>query len=414
MPRTPSAQTTEHRQKEMDMQDTAVMNAAGQPGRMEIPLSCPDLTEGELQAVSEVLRTPHLSLGPKLPEFEARVAGYTGCGHAVAVNSGTSALHLIVRAMGIGPGDEVITTPFSFIASANCILYEGATPVFVDIEEDSLNLDPEQIEAALTPRTKAILVVDVFGRPANWNRLHEIARRRNLLLIEDSCEALGARYRRADRTWSRCGTLGDAGCFAFYPNKQITTGEGGVVLTDSAEIARLCRSMRNQGRDEGAGWLQHSRLGFNYRLSELNCALGIAQLSRIDEILGRRRRVAQWYSEALADVPVAAPVEGRGEEISWFVYVVRLAEGYGRRDRDALLANLRQRGIGCSNYFAAIHLQPFMRESFGFREGQFPITESVSERTVALPFHTRLTQREVVSVARALGDALQTATAGTE
>jgi perosamine synthetase len=344
-----------------------------------------------------------LSLGPKLPEFERAVAEYVGCQYAVAVNSGTSALHLIVRTLGIGEGDEVITPSFSFVASANCLLYERARPVFVDMDAESLNVNCDLVEAAITPRTRAILAVDVFGRPADWNRLREIAEKHGLALIEDSCEALGARYRLPDGRWAMAGSLGDAGAFAFYPNKQITTGEGGMIVTDNEEIARLCRSMRNQGRDEGAGWLQHARLGYNYRISDMNCALGISQMSRIDEILDQRRQVAEWYGDLLADVPeVGAPQSGPDEEISWFVYVVRLREGFTREQRDQVLEGLRARGIGSSNYFSPIHLQPFYREMFGYKEGDFPVTESVASRTIALPFFTRLRYEQVVTVVDAL------------
>lgn len=378
---------------------------------VKIPLSQPDLVEQDLEAVLAVLRTPWLSLGPKLPEFEQRMAAYVGCKYGVAVNSGTSALHLIVRALGIGEGDEVLTTPFSFVASTNCLLMERAQPVFVDIDPCSLNLNVELIEAAITPRTKAILAVDIFGRPANWNRLREIADRHGLVLIEDSCEALGARYRLRDGTWAQAGSLGDVGCFAFYPNKQITTGEGGMIVTDREDIASLCRSLRNQGREEGAGWLQHARLGFNYRLSDINCALGLAQMERLEEILAARRQVAAWYEEALSDLPaVQTPPEEPGVEISWFVYVIRLAESYTRQDRDTILADLRSQGIGCRDYFSPIHLQPYMRERFGFQEGDFPVTESVAARTLALPFYNRLTREEIGIVARALKGALQRVT----
>jgi perosamine synthetase len=374
---------------------------------MPIPLSQPDLTEAEISAVVAVLRTPRLALGPRVEEFERRVADYAGCRFGVAVNSGTSALHLIVRGLEIGPGDEVITTPFSFVASANCLLYERATPVFADIDPVTLNLDPAAVEAAITPRTRGILGVDIFGRPAAWERLREIARRHELLLIEDACEAIGARYRWADGSWGRCGGLAPVGCFAFYPNKQMTTGEGGMIVTDREDLARLARSLRNQGRDEGAGWLQHARLGYNYRLSDLNCALGLAQLERLDEMLAARRQVAAWYAEALGDLPqVQVPVAGEGEEISWFVYVVRLAPGYTRADRDAILDRLRQSGIASSNYFTPLHLQPYMREQFGFSEGDFPVTESVSARTIALPFFNRLTREQIAEVAGALREAL--------
>ncbi len=372
-----------------------------------IELSGPDLTELEIEAVTSVLRTRRLSLGAKLPEFEHAIAQYVGCRHAVAVNSGTSALHLIVRALGLGDGDEVITTPFSFIASANCLLYERVTPRFVDIDPRSLNIDCDAIETQINSRTKAILAVDVFGLPADWELLRRIARARGLALIEDSCEALGARLRLADGSWSQAGRFGDAGTFAFYPNKQITTGEGGMIVTDRDDIAGVCRSMRNQGRDEGADWLAHARLGFNYRLSDINCALGIAQMSRIDEIMAARRTVANWYSEALSGIDgIELPLIPADAERSWFVYVVRLTRLTSREQLHEVIRLLRSRGIGCSNYFPPIHLQPFYQQLLGHREGDFPVTEDVSMRTIALPFFNRLEQSQVAQVANELREAL--------
>ncbi|MEK6533132.1 MAG: DegT/DnrJ/EryC1/StrS family aminotransferase, partial [Nitrospirota bacterium] len=346
---------------------------------MKIPLSQPDLTWVERKAVLDVMESTCLSLGPKLPEFERAMAQYVGVKHAIAVNSGTSALHLIVRALGIGQGDEVITTPFSFIASANCILMEGARPVFVDIDPESYNIDPAKIEAAITPRTKAILGVDVFGRCAEWDRIEAIAKRKGLLVIEDSCEAIGAEV-----FGRRAGTFGEAGCFAFYPNKQMTTGEGGMILTDRDDLAALCKSMRNQGRDEGQAWLEHARLGFNYRLSDIQCALGIAQLSRLEELLSKRAAVAELYGNRLRKLEglmiPQGPTQGR---MSWFVYVVRLADRFSREDRDSILRGLKDQGIGCNNYFAPIHLQRHYQSTFGFKAGDFPITEHTSDRTIA-------------------------------
>lgn len=374
--------------------------------QMEVPLARPDITDLEVEAVVAVLRTPNLSLGPKLEEFERRLAAYVGVKHGVAVNSGTSALHLVVKALGIGEGDEVITTPFSFVASANCLLFERARPVFVDIDPRTLNLDPERIEGKITPKTKAILAVDVFGQPADWTRLEEIADEHGLLLIEDSAEALGAEYKG-----KRAGSFGQAGVFGFYPNKQITTGEGGMILTDDEGLAQLCRSLRNQGRGEGSGWHQHERLGYNYRLSELNCALGLAQLERLDEILSKRERVAQMYNDRLKDVEgLELPYISPDVKLSWFVYVVRLSEDYTREDRDWILQELKARGIGCSNYFPPIHLQPFYREArpgLGYREDDFPITERVAARTIALPFHNNLSEREVDYVVQNLKELLQ-------
>lgn len=371
---------------------------------MKIPLSNPDITDVERRAVLDVLETSSLSLGPKVGEFERAMAKYIGVKHAIAVNSGTSGLHLIVRALGIGRNDEVITTPFSFIASANCVLMESARPVFVDIDPVTYNIDPDKVEAAITPRTKAILGVDVFGRCAEWDRIKEIARRRELAVIEDSCEAIGA-----EGFGKMAGSFGDAGCLAFYPNKQMTTGEGGMILTDRDDVAILCRSMRNQGREAGQGWLEHVRLGFNYRLSDIHCALGIAQLSRIEDVLSRRNAVAGLYRERLSQLddlllPVA-PQQGR---VSWFVYVVRLADRFTRADRDRILLVLRENGIGCNSYFAPIHLQPFYIEQFGFKVGDFPVAEHISERTIALPFFTAMTPGQVTQVADCLTRAIGT------
>ena len=348
-----------------------------------------------------MLSTPDLSLGPRLAEFEKRLANYAGVKHAVAVNSGTSALHLVVRALEIGEGDEVITTPFSFIASANCILFEHARPVFVDIEPLTLNIAPNLVEKAITPRTKAILAVDVFGHPAQWDQLSALAEAYRLRLIDDSAEALGSEYHGR-----KCGSFGDAAVFAFYPNKQITTGEGGAVLTGNDAVAKLCRSMRSQGRSEGDGWLQHSRLGYNYRLSDINCALGIAQLERIEEILSSREMVAKLYDERLEGLPqVRAPRIARGVKMSYFVYVIRLSDDYASEDRDKIICKLRTIGIGCSNYFPAIHLQPIY-QALGYQEGNFPVTEAVAARTIALPFYNSLREEEIDYVVSRLKELL--------
>jgi len=365
---------------------------------MNIPLAQPDLTWVERKAVMDVMDSTLLSLGPKLPEFESAMASYIGIKHAIAVNSGTSGLHLIIRALGIGEGNEVITTPFSFVASANCIVMERARPVFVDIDLETYNIDPENIEAAITPRTKAILGVDVFGRCAAWDRIGKIAKQRGLLIIEDSCEAIGA-----EAFGKRAGTFGEAGCFAFYPNKQMTTGEGGMILTDREDLAVLCRSMRNQGRDEGQGWLEHARLGFNYRLSDIQCALGLAQLSRLEELLAKRAAVAEMYRTVLAGIPdLIVPRNPDQGRMSWFVYVIRLSDRFSRAQRDCILQGLKAAGIGCSNYFIPIHLQPFYKKEFGCRVGMFPVTERVSDRTIALPFSSIMTQEQVEQVAARL------------
>lgn len=365
---------------------------------MKIPLSRPDITAVERQAVLDVLESPNLSFGPKLTEFERAMAKYVGVRHAVAVNSGTSALQLIVRSLGIGPGAEVITTPFSFIASANCIVVEGARPVFVDIDAATYNLDVARVEAAITPRMKAILAVDVFGRCVDWKGLRAIAGRYGLALIEDSCEAIGA-----ESNGRRAGSFGDAGCFGFYPNKQMTTGEGGIIVTDREDLAATCRCLRNQGREEGQSWLEHTRIGFNYRLSDLNCALGLAQLSRLEDMLAKREAVANLYRErlrAIESVTVPSSVtEGR---LSWFVFVVRLADRFTRAHRDRVMHGLREEGIGCSNYFPPIHLQPAYVERFGYKRGDFPMTEHVSDRTLALPFFNALTASQVDEVTECL------------
>lgn len=384
---------------------------------MKIPLARPDITEREIAAVSAVLRTPNLALGPKLREFEEKIADYVGVKYAVGVNSGTSALHLIIRALEIGEGDEVITTAFSFISSASCSLFERATPVFADIKPDTMNIDPDRIEEKITNKTRAILAVDVFGHPADWDKLRDIANCNNLALIEDSAEALGAEYLsreskvqspksrvesreskpsnqsgQTEGEWKKAGSFGDAAVFAFYPNKQITTGEGGMIVTDDEHIAGLCRSMSNQGRREGNGWHEHERLGYNYRLSDINCALGVAQLQRIEEILAKRKHVAQMYSKRLKYVTgVEIPYVSKRVKMSWFVYVVRLSDHYRRDD---VLQQLKRKGIGCSDYFRPIHLQPLYR-ALGYTKGDLHITENIGSRTVALPFHSNLSQREV-------------------
>jgi len=375
---------------------------------MQIYLSRPDITEKEIEAVCEVLRSPNLSLGPKLPEFEGAFTQYIGAKRAVAVNSGTSGLFLCMLALGIGQGDEVITTPFTFIASATTIMMAGATPVFVDIEPSSLNIDAAKIESKITDRTKAVLPVEVFGNPLGMDKVCEIAYKRNLAVIEDGCEALGSVL-----NGKKVGTFGKMSVFAFYPNKQMTTGEGGMILTDDDDLADICVSLRNQGRGKGDGWLSHERLGYNFRLCDINCALGIAQLSRIEEIKAKRSRVAKWYQEMLADDDrLIVPTEPDGCDMSWFVFVVRLAEGYTDRQRDNIIKAMRGEGIQVSNYFPPVHLQPFMAKQFGYKKGDFPITESVCERTIALPFYNNLTKDEVAIVRRKLVQALDKSASG--
>lgn len=357
---------------------------------MRVHLSRPDITEAEIDAVCDVLRSPNLSLGPKLREFETAFERYTGRKYAIAVNSGTSGLFLCAEAMGLGPGDEVITTPFTFIATINFILMVGATPVFVDIDPVSLNIDPAKIEQKITRNTKAIVPVEVFGNPAGMDIILNIARKHNLAVIEDCCEALGSTLHGR-----KAGTFGDMGVFAFYPNKQMTTGEGGMIVTDDENLANMCYSLRNQGRGRGAGWLAHERMGYNYRLCDINCALGIVQLSRIEEFVEKRCKVARMYAALLADEPrIIVPVEPADARMSWFVYVIRLKENYGIAQRNALIQKMLARGIQVSNYFPPAHLQPFMVNKFGCKEGDYPVTDAVCQRTMALPFHNNLTQDE--------------------
>ena len=404
---------------------------------MKIPLSSPDINELDKEKVLEVLNTPYLSLGPILAEFEKKFTHYIGSKYAIAVNSGTSGLHLCIRALDIKDGDEVITTPFSFISSANCILFERAKPVFIDIDEKTLNIDVNKLFDFLKKsktniqKLKAILPVHIFGRPCEMDEIMELAQEYGLKVIEDPCESVGAEYltsylkkssvknerliknhkgerNKKEQAWKKVGTFGDCGVFAFYPNKQITTGEGGMIVTEDENIYKLCRSMRNQGRSESGGWLQHNRLGYNYRLSDINCALGIAQLERIDEILAKRERVAKLYNESLKEIEgIIIPQFEKNKKISWFVYVVRLSDKYSLEDRDFILNKLKEKGIGCSNYFSPIHLQPFYIEMFGYKKGDFPLTERVSERTVALPFYNNLKEEQIDYVCENLKKIIQ-------
>src|ERR1035437_5128098 len=370
---------------------------------IQIPLSSPDITEAEIQAVVDVLRTRHLSLGPKGPEFENCFRRYLGVDHAIAMNSGTSGLHCCLVGMGIGPGDEVVTTPFSFIASSNVIKMVGATPVFVDIESSSLNMDVDKAAAAITSKTRAILGVEAFGNPAGMHELVMLAARHEIPLIEDSCEGLGSSHKGR-----KVGTFGRCGVFGFYPNKQITTGEGGMVVTNDSKLADLCRSIRNQGRDPGASWFAHARLGYNYRLSDINAAIGIVQMHPLDEIVESRQRVAHAYIQHLLDEPhVILPTIDEQTVMSWFVFVVRLTGDFDAADRDAILAYLKNHHIGCSNYFPPIHLQPFYVRDHGFKRGDFPVTEYVADRTIALPFHNRLGAMEIEAVVHHLKQALE-------
>jgi perosamine synthetase len=361
---------------------------------MKIPLSQPDITEGDIDAVVGVLRGSQLSLGPKLAEFEDRFAAYIGVPHAVALSSGTAGLHLSLQVLGIGEGDEVILPSFTFIAAANAVLYLRATPVFADIDPITLNITADSIARVITPRTRAILLVHTFGYPAELDPILALARQHNLRVIEDACEAIGAEYRGR-----KVGGFGDLGVFSFYPNKAITTGEGGVVVTRDPALARTMRALRNQGRMDDDGWLEHSLLGYNYRLPDINCALGIAQLERIESILARREAVARWYNEILKAYPhITSPeMTAANGRISWFVFVVRVS------DRDQVIRALTKEGIGCRPYFPPIHLQP-LYSKYGGADNRLPVTEDVAFRTLALPFFNKLKDDEIEHVCRVLGE----------
>ncbi len=369
-----------------------------------IPLSSPDITNKEVDIINQVLSTPYLSIGSKIKEFEEKIANYLGVKYAVSVNSGTSALHLCIRSLDIKDGDEVITTPFSFVASANCMLFERAKPVFVDIDKDTLCLDVNKIEEKITAKTKAILPVHIFGHPCQMDKVMAIAQKYKLSVIEDACEALGTEYQG-----KKVGSFGDCGVFGFYPNKQITTGEGGMVVTNNEKLAKLYRSLRNQGRDEGDSWLSYTRLGYNYRMPELSASLGVAQIGRIDEILEKRQKVADFYNKRLSHIGgVKVPYTADEVKMSWFVYVIRLDEReFSQEQRDSIIQELKGRGIDCRDYFPPIHLEPFYVQMLGCRKGSFPITERVSMLTIALPFYNNLTEDEVNYIGDNLEDILR-------
>jgi perosamine synthetase len=365
---------------------------------MRIPLSAPDTTEEDIAAVSAVLRTSRLSLGPRMEEFEQSVARYAGTSHAIAVNSGTSALHLCIRALGISEGDEVIVPSFAFIAVTNVLRYERAVPVFIDIDPQTLNLDPTRIEEAITPRTRAIIMVHTFGCPAALDEILEIARRHKLFVIEDACEALGAQF-----DGRKVGSFGDAAVFGFYPNKQITSGEGGMLVTSNSKVAALARKLRNHGRCESGEWLQHEELGYNYRISELNCALGASQLRRLEAILERREAIAREYHRRLENEPrlQLSAIDLPRRRISWFVYVLRVRECFTASHRDHISQAMASRGIACGRYFAPIHLQPAYR-SQPHRCMTLAHTESIAPRTLALPFFNKITDDQIAEVCETL------------
>lgn len=392
---------------------------------MKIRMSSPDLTDADRQAVLDVVSTPNLSMGPKIDAFEDAFRTLTGAKHAIGVNSGTAGLHLCIRAADVKPGDIVVTTPFSFVSSTNVILFEKAIPVFVDVDPVTGNIDPDLLGQVIEdlslgnararkwlPRRlppinqgqvkvmKAILPVDVFGQPADYDLINVIANQYNLSVIEDSCEALGGEYK--DRY---AGTLGDYGVFAFYPNKQITTGEGGMIVTNDDGAALLMRALRNQGRAPGDTWLEHTHLGYNYRLDEMSAALGLSQMIRLETLLKNRARVAGWYDKYLGDIEEVTPPQmvPNTTKVSWFVYVIRLDESI---DRDRLAIILKEKGVPVRPYFAPIHLQPYMKHMFGYQPGDFPITEDLGDRSLALPFSGTMTEEEVVTVCQRIAEAL--------
>ena len=384
-------------------------------------MSSPDINDEDRQAVQDVLNTTSLSIGPKITEFEQAIRERTGSRFALGVSSGTTGLHLCVRAAGIEQGDLVITTPFSFISSTNVILFEKAIPVFVDIDPISGNMDTEQMQQAIHDLTqggksaakwlprkgceayrdlKAVLSVDVFGQPADYDAINSICRQNNLTLIEDSCEALGASYKG-----KQAGTFGKYGVFAFYPNKQITTGEGGVIVTDDEEAAAYMQALRNQGRAPGDAWLQHTYLGYNYRLDEMSAALGLSQMKRLDHMLDSRAQVANWYQDALQEFPqIEIPqILPSTTRMSWFVYVIRIKTTV---DRDAFAKRMIENGIDVRPYFLPIHLQPFIAKQFGYQPGDFPITEDLGKRGLALPFSSVMRKEEVLRVCEGIQKSL--------
>lgn len=392
---------------------------------MKIRMSSPDLTHADRQAVMDVVNTPNLSMGPKIEAFERAFCELTGAKHAIGVNSGTAGLHLCVRAADVGVGDMVITTPFSFVSSTNVILFEKAVPVLVDVDPETGNIDSHLVEQAVEdlaiggdaarrwlPRwlppvnmevvksLKAILPVDVFGQPADYDRINAVANQYNLAVIEDSCEALGGEYKGR-----YAGTLGDYGVFAFYPNKQITTGEGGMIITDDTQGADFMRALRNQGRAPGDTWLQHTHLGYNYRLDEMSSALGLSQMGRLESLLQDRARVADWYATYLSPIEEVLPPQLVTDttRVSWFVYVIRVDESV---NRDRLAQILKEKGVPVRPYFAPIHLQPYMKKMFGYQRGDFPVTEDLGDRSLALPFSGRMEEETVVTVCQRIAEAI--------
>lgn len=368
---------------------------------MNIPLAKPDLTDLEKKYILEVLASEQLSFGEKLNSFENAFRSSFNAKYAVAMNSGTSALHVAVKTLGLKKGDEVITTPYSFIASSNCLLYEGVKPVFVDIDPNTLNMDTSLIEKAITPNTKAILVVHIFGQSCNMDDILYLAKKYNLYIIEDACEAIGAKWED-----QYVGLFGDIGVFAFYPNKQITTGEGGMLVTNNEEVYKLACSLRNQGRNIESEWLEHQYIGYNYRMSELQAALGLAQMERLNEILEKRKLAAENYLNLIKkyQLPIQTPYHSPQSTISWFVFIIILSENI---NRDLLIKALAKENIQTKPYFPSIHLQPFYKQLFNYRKCAFPNSEKASSHTLAIPFYSNIRLEEQEYVISTLADLLK-------
>lgn len=369
-----------------------------------IPLARPVIGDRERELVDQVLFSRQLSLGPVVTQFEQMWADRIGTRHAVACSSGTAGLHCCLHAAGIGPGDEVITSSFSFVASANVILYTGATPVFAEVDPLTFNMDPAAVEAAITPRTKAILIVDIFGYPAEVPALIDIARRHGLAIVEDACQSIDGDY-----DGQKLGTFGHPAVYGFYANKQLTTAEGGVILTDDDQLYRQLKSLTNQGRSDDGAWLVHSRLGFNYRLSDVHAAIGVAQIERLDWMQDARAQAAGWYQDRMAGVAGVTPMYEGPQRRSWFVYAPRLDADL---DRDSIIGRLEAQGISAKPYLPCIHLQPYYQEAHGHRAGELPVTEAISASTIALPFFCELTEQQVDRVGTALDAAIQAERAG--
>lgn len=366
------------------------------------PIAKPYIGEAEEKAVLEVLRSGILSIGPKIEEFERKFAELLGASHACAVSSGTAGLHLALIASGIKEGDEVITSPFSFIASANAILYVGAKPIFADVDPLTFNIDPKEIEKKITSKTKAILPVHIFGQSCDMHPIMELAHRHNFCVVEDACESILAEHKG-----QRAGTFGNAGVFAFYPNKQITTGEGGVIITNDKKIDALCRSLRNHGRAENMQWLDHERLGYNYRMNEMSAALGVIQLTKLPKVVREHERLAGWYAEELKKYKniISAPEVSPDNIHSWFVYVARIKDP--KVNRDLVIKKMAEIGISTKPYLPSIHLFGFYRNKFGFKEGDFPVSESISRSSIALPFYLGLEKPDIEYICQKLAEMLK-------